>query len=413
MAARRFRRLWAVAALAVAAPAFADDAARQRVADQQAETQVREGITNADSFAKLSAAEGVKALKALQAALDLNGNVSGEKRLKLAKDIQDRLAVLEGKPLPTGPDARLAKLKESQRAALEAALAEAKAVRDGVAEVGRLHEAGKPTEARVKLAALVQKYPANPAVQVLDGQGAMTDRLTESKNLAREQAERFIAVQNDISRSALPARKDMELGAGWKERQELRDRLRPRLGPDEERILAALEKPAGPPVTNLPFEETLQSLSTLSNQPLYIDEPSLDAVGADKRRPVSFPPGVSVRTALRAVLQSQGLTFVIKDKAIVVMSLDKARESLVTRSYYLGDAVAAGFGGAVGLGPVADAQQTVQNAQFVIDAITRGVDPMVWKQNNGPATIQFHYPSLSLIVRAPAEVQAALATKLK
>jgi phage host-nuclease inhibitor protein Gam len=418
MAARRFRRLWLAATLAVAAPAFAppaaaDDAARQKVADQQAEAQVREGIKNADSFAKLSAADGVRALKAVQVALDLNGGVSAETRLKLAKDIQDRIAVLEGKPLSTTADPRLAKLKESQRLALEAALAEVKTVREGVAEVAKLYESGKTTDARIKLAALAQKYPSNPAVQVLNGQGAMTDRLTESKALAREQQERFIQIQNDISRSALPATKDMALAPDWKQRQELRKRLEPRLGPDEERILQSLEKPAGPPVNNMPLEETLQSLSTLCGQPLWIDAPSLEAGGADARRPVSYPPGVSVRTALRAILQSQGLTFVIKDKAIVVLTLDKARESLVTRSYYLGDAVASGFGGALGLGPVVDAEQTVRNAQFVIDAIKKGVDPMVWSDKNGPATVQFHYPSLSLIVRAPAEVQAALSSKLK
>jgi hypothetical protein len=279
--------------------------------------------------------------------------------------------------------------------------------------VARLYEAGKATDARRKVAELARRYPSNPAVLVLEGQGALSDRLAEARNLAREQADRFTFALNDVQRSALPAKKDMELAPDWRERQELRKRLEPRLGPDEERILAALEKPAGPSVTNLPFEETLQSLSTLSNQPLYIDEPSLEVVGADKRRPVSIPNGVSIRTALRIVLQSQGLTFVIRDKAIVVLSLEKARESLVTRAYYLGDAVASGFGGAVGLGPVADYEQTMANAQRIIDAITRGVDPMVWKEKGGPASISFNYTNLSLIVRAPAEVQAGLSSKLR
>ena len=394
--------------------ALADDVpARQRVADQQADALVKRSMQAADEVARTSAARAVDALKQLQGVLDLDASISGEKRIALAKLIADRVAVLEGKPLPATPDGALAMLKANQRAAVEAALAEAKAVREAVAEVGKLYEAGRAGEARVKVAALAAKYPLNPAVQVLQGQGALSDRLVESKRLAKEQADRFTADMLDVTRSSLLPRKDMELAANWKEVQALRERLRPKLGADEERILQALEKLAGPPVANLPFEETLQSLSTLSNQPLYLDEPSLEAVGADKRRPVSYPPGVSIRTALRAVLQSQGLTFVIKDKAIVVLSLEKARESLVTRSYYLGDAVAAGFGGAVGLGPVLDAQQTTANAQFVIDAITKGVDPMVWQGKGGPATIQFHYPSLSIIVRAPAEVQAGLSSKLK
>ena len=106
MAARRFPRLRAAAlSLALAGPALADDAsAKQRVADQRAEAQVREGVKNADLYARTSAAEGVKALRGLLAALDLDGSVSGEKRLALVKEIQDKIAGLEAgrcRPPPT------------------------------------------------------------------------------------------------------------------------------------------------------------------------------------------------------------------------------------------------------------------------------------------------------------------------
>ena len=417
MAARRFPRLRAAAlSLALVGPAVADDtSAKQRVADQAADAQVRKGIKDADLYARTSATEGVKALRGLLTALELDGAVSGTKRQALVKEIDDRIAFLEGKPASTATDPRLTKLRADQRVAVEAGLAETKAVKETVAEVAKLYDAGRANDARIKTAELGKRYPNNPAVLVLEGQGALSFRLDEAKLLAREQADRFNGALNDVQRSALPARKDMELAPDWKEKQKLRDQLKPRLGPDEERILAALEKPAGAAVTNMPFEETLQSLSTLSNQPLYIDEPSLEAVGADRRRPVNIPTGVSIRTALRIVLQSQGLTFVIRDKSIVVLSLQKAQESLVTRSYYLGDTVAGvgPQGGAVTWGPIADAQQTMANAQLVIDAITKGVDPMVWKEKGGPASVSFHYPSLSIIVRAPAEVQAGLAAKLR
>ena len=417
MARPRFPRLRAAAAaVLVAAPGFADDPAdrqraQQAVADQRAGDLVKRSMAEADVVARKSAAEGARALRSVLTALYLDAAVSDEKRQALVGQVQDRIAALEGRPVAE-TDPRVGKLKEAQRQAFEAGQAEAKEVKATVAEVGRLYDAGKATEARVKVAALAKKYPNNPAVLVLEGQGALSDRLTESRQLAREQADRFGGALNDVQRAAQPAKRDMELAADWKERQAIRDRLKPRLGPDEERILAALEKPAGPAVTNQPFEETLQSLSTLSNQPLYIDEPSLEAVGADKRRPVTVPAGVSIRTALRAVLQSQGLTFVIRDKAIVVLSLEKARESLVTRAYYLGDAVASPFGGAVGMGPVADAQQSTALAQMIIDAIKKGVDPMVWSDKNGPASITYSPTSLSIIVRAPAEVQAGLAAKL-
>jgi hypothetical protein len=409
--------LFAFFLLHFALPARADDLLeRQRqlhqIADRRAEDLVRRGVQQADLLARTSPAEAEKALRGLLTALDLDGAVSAQTRLALVNQIQGKIAALTGAPA-AGPDAKLVKLRADQRKAVEAGLAEAAEVKATVAEVAKLYEAGKAAEARQKAVALAKKYPANPAVIVLDGQGALSDRLAESRALAREQVDRFTIALNDVQRSALPARKDMELAPDWKQRQELRKRLEPRLGPDEERILAALEKPIGPGITNQPLEEALQSLATLTGVPLYLDDLSLEAAGADKRRPATSPPGVSARTALRAVLQSQGLTFVIRDKAVVVVSLEKARESLVSRSYYLGDAVAAPFGGGVGLGPILDAQQVQANAQFIIDGIMKGVDPLVWQAKGGPATIVFHYPSLSLMVRAPAEVQAGLAARLK
>ena len=80
----------------------------------------------------------------------------------------------------------------------------------------------------------------------------------------------------------------------------------------------------------------MQRLVNLIDKPLSLDKKALEDTGLDMRRLVSYPGDVTAQTALRSVLQSQGLTYVVKDRTIFVVTLDKAREALVTRSYYLG-----------------------------------------------------------------------------
>jgi hypothetical protein len=118
--------------------------------------------------------------------------------------------------------------------------------------------------------------------------------------------------------------------------------------------------------------------------------------------------GVSARTALRQILAAQGLTFVVKDEAIQVVTVEKARDMLVTRAYYLGD-LAQGVGqfGGITAGPLLNFQNTMQNVDALIKAIQGSVDPLSWKPN-GPCSITFHFPSMSIIVRASAEVHSSL-----
>ena len=255
------------------------------------------------------------------------------------------------------------------------------------------------------------------AERLLKSKGVTVAALDESRDISKEQGRRFLIAQNDIARSALPGIGDIEYPAGWAEKMERRRKLElPLFGPEEKKILEALEKPVTGGTKSAPFEESIQSLSTLIDQNIYLDKKSMEDLGVDLRKPVDIPGNVSARTALRGMLQAQGLTFIIKDKILQVVSVEKARENMVTRSYEIRDLVQTGgpFNGAVTWGPYLDFQQTQQNAQMMIDAISGSIDPMVWKgKSGGPATITFHYPSMSIIVRAPSEVHSDLSKSLR
>jgi hypothetical protein len=417
-------RTWAAVALAaglVSGPAAAQDSpldranALRQVADQKAEADVKQKIEEAEKLAKYDAAKAVRRLKDAVRGLDVSVEISSEKREELVKLVQAKIAGIEGRPVQ---DPKTEQQKEAARKEVEAGQLEAKNVRDGVAEIERLHVLNRVPEANRKVVELAQKYPNNPAVLVLTGQMSVADKVTVARELAREQSERFIYVMNDVQRTGLPPKGDIEFPKDWKEKSEARLKaMQVKLSPEEESILQALEKKIGQGVRDAPFEETIQQLANVIDKPIYLDKKSLEDAGVEMRRSVTMLGGVTARTALRAVLQSQGLTYIIKDKVIQVVTLEKAKETLVTRAYYLGDVISmvGPFAGAVTWGPIADYQQTMQNAKLIIDSITASVDPEIWNTptHRGFASVTFHAPSLSIVVRAPAEVHATLGSKLR
>ena len=389
--------------------------ALRQVADQKAEADFKGRLAEAEKLARVDPAKAARRVKEAIRGLDLSVEISSEKRVELVKLAETSLAVIEGKALPD-PAAR--QKKDDLQKLEEAARLEVKEIREGVTAIERLHVLNRTPEANKKVAELAQKYPNNPSVLVLTGQMATGDKIAMARELAREQAEGFVLALNSVQEAAIPPRGDIVFPKDWKEKTERRRKMfEVKLSPEEESILQALEKKVGQTLKDSPFEETVQQLSTLIDKPIYLDKKSLEEAGLDMRRPVTMPGGVTARTALRAILQSQGLTYIVKDKVIQVVTLERAKETLVTRAYYLGDVISLSgpFGGAVTWGPVIDFQSTMQNAKLIIDSITASIDPLIWSTptNRGPASVIFHAPSMSLIVRAPAEVHATLGSKLR
>jgi hypothetical protein len=387
-------------------------AARQKIADQKAESDVKAAIQDADRQAKNNKAKAVQTLKAAQGGIDLSASLSTDARKNLTEMITAKINQIEGRPLPMGngnkADPAAATVKHDRDAALKNSAIEVKAVNDAIQKVVKLKTEGREREAEQEVAALVKSYPNNPAVIRLQDQDTFSSRVDDAKEFARQQDKRITLALNDVGRSALPAIGDVEFPQNWKERTKNRV-SQIKLSEKEKKIIESLNKPVDVDWNGKMLEEALQELSNRMDQNLFIDKKSLSDLGLDLSKTVTLQAkGVSARTALRQILAAQGLTFVVKDEAIQVVTVEKARDMLVTRVYYLGD-LAQGIGpfGNVTAGPFANFQQTMQNVDVITKAIQSSVDPLCWRPN-GPCTITFHLPSMSIIVRASAEVHSTL-----
>ena len=211
------------------------------------------------------------------------------------------------------------------------------------------------------------------------------------------------------------AKGDIEFPADWATRAGRRTNEQ-KLTTKERELLAALDRPVTLAIKDQPLEYALQELSDKLGQRLLVDQKSLRDLDIDLKKTTSLDArGLSARTALRQVLAANGLTFVVKDEAIQVVTVERSRDLLVTRVYYLGDLIqgVGPFGGTLQWGPLLDFQQTEANAKMIIDAIKSSVDPMSWEGKGGSGTVSFHFPSMSLIVRASSEVHASLGSRLR
>lgn len=392
------------------------------LANQRAELELKEAIALAEKLVRSHPDKALRDLKLRLRDLDLNTQISTSKRKELVALVQTRIAAIErgqaNQPKDPVLDPKIFLRKEENKKALAQAEAEAKDVNETLDAIRKDYADRRDAEATKKIAILAKKYPTNPSVIAISGAGELADKLSYARLLAKEQSDRFVLAMQDVSRSALPPKGDIEFPADWKEKTERRRKLMQNdlYGPEEMKILETLEKPVDLKFKSAPFEESVQSLSTMLDLPIYLDKKSLEELAIDLKTPVNILPNVTARTALRGMLQSVGLTFIIKDKVLQVVSVEKARQNYVTRAYDVSDLVRLGgpFNSPVLWGPYLDYQQTVQNANTLIEMITKSIDPLVWQTGGAnSATATFHYPSMSIIIRAPSEVHATLGKSLK
>lgn len=393
--------------------------ANQRIADQKAESEVRKAIDDADKLARAFPDKAVQYLKAAQSNLDLSLGISTDVRKNLTASLQAKLAAVTGKPIPnTGVkiDPMLPVVKAKQDANREKYEAEVKAVREGLSQIKQYTEANQITAANRVVAQLQAKYPDNPAVLSLTQKDNFKNAVAMANDYSELMQKRVNSANFSVDKSAVPigGNGDVEFPKDWKEKTKNRTN-EIKLTEKEQKLIEALDKQVNISEKEKPIEYLLQELSTAMNTPLLVDKESLRALDIDLSRTASLDArGISARNALRQCLAAQGLTYVIRSETIQVMTVEKARETLATRVYYLGDVVqgVGPFGGGATWGPFLDFQQTQANANMIIDAIQDSVDPMSWKKRGGPGTVTFHFPSMSIIVRASSEVHAALGSKL-
>jgi hypothetical protein len=224
------------------------------------------------------------------------------------------------------------------------------------------------------------------------------DRLDSSKTLKSKKERDRLAAQAEIDKSAsvlMEQRITPRFLAATERRQQ-------KLTAKEKALLKMLNSTLSVDFKEVSLKEALEYIQEKTNNalPIFLDEGSLKEANIESSEPVTFKVRkATVRTILKKILADKGLTYVIKEATIQVVTPQKAREFMVARTYPIGDLIGSPnpFLDPFGL-------QQMANIKSLINVIKSTIDPSVWEQGG---SITF-FPPTSLIIRAPAEMHYQL-----
>ena len=391
-----------------------EEAKRQQdIATQKAEAELRETLNKVRSA---DSAEGLAILKQTLANIEANSSIRESNRAAMAQMLRDRIRIAELAPKTGGskPNVPAQTLKDDRNKAklvdLQKQEEERKQVQAAVKAIDRLVGQQRTQEAEKQAADLASQFPNNTAARVMGKNSFINARIREANDLLKDQEARISMAMNDITRSSLPPKGNVEFDKEhW--RKITRLRKDDQLTKKEKEILEALSKTVQPDWKNSQFQDVITYLSTLTGQTILIDKKALEdaSIGTDSAVNFVVPREVSVRTALRKILSDLGLAYVIRDETIYVTTSQKARDMMTTRVYPLGDLVTPN---GLYVPPDIAAAQEAKVVEGIIGMIKKSVDPMSWDTEGGKASIHYNAVTKALIVRQSAEVHMLLRKSL-
>jgi hypothetical protein len=389
----------------------------QAVAAQRLESQVRDALLDAQRLSARDSARAIERLRDALSLLEADSVLTERRREALKRVLKDRIRVTEAESDRAAKDAvernESRALTDSRRSEDDRQAADQAAITQALANIRELRSAGRLEEANRLANDLANRYPASPVAQSSRRSASILEQVATQRQMRADRERRIAAVGLDVQRSATPPAGDVEYPKDWAEKTRNRTKSLNPLTAKEKAILLALNTPITVNFKNSRFEDVIEYLATLLRQPILLDRNALEEAQVTYDTLVTVNvKGLGARTLLRKILSDFGLTYVVKDETIQVVSAAKAKDMMVTRSYYLGDLIAGqGNGFFFGAGGF-DQVQTVQNIARIIEMIQTSVEPQSWQVNGGQGTISFNAATLSLVVRQSAEIHGMIGSSL-
>ena len=112
-------------------------------------------------------------------------------------------------------------------------------------------------------------------------------------------------------------------------------------GGAEEKIINELAKPTQVDFIETPINQAMEFLQDYHDIAIVLNRRALDDVGLDPETTTITRSlkGISLRSALRLILQEHDLTYVIQDEVLQITTPDQANQDLVTKVYPVADLV--------------------------------------------------------------------------
>jgi hypothetical protein len=356
------------------------------------------GISRADDLDRVRAQQEVEAQKVFE---DVKDSLAQARKLERTQPAE--AARLLRKCL--GSVENDTTLTEQQRTALVRQLRNA--VRDmgdaARTKAARDTEGARFADQRPQRAPAPGAKPSDAAKTARDLYEASKGRQAENAKLKAAKDAGYAAAVRGTDEAAVPTDKALVFAPSYAYRAAQRGKQQ--LTDKEKALIKALSAIISVDYAKKTFREVIDDLADRSGQAIILDQDSLKEAMVEYDDPVTLKVRVTMRTALKKILADRGLTYVLKDGTIQVVTPQKARETLVARAYPVGD-LASSLD--MRFPPLLRRVQMLQNVAQIIDLIQNSIDPSSWQANGGPGTITFYEPTMSLVIRQTAEMHYQL-----
>lgn len=374
----------------------------REIAIQKKENETKMALNEALRLSKISLTRAAEYLKPILDGIENDELIPAEKRDSLARVVRAQIKVYEknvgvssAKSIETAQSQaqindRLAEIDRSAR--------ENEKLSRNLDSIKNLRRDGFTAEANRNFEELARKYPNNPEIQAYGRMNKFQDNISAESKLRSTRSEMMLALQRDILKASIPVTGEMAFPDDWVEKSKRRT-SGSKLTEDDRKIMKTMSSPLTFSLKNEPFQSFLDIMEKQFGSPLVIDQQALQLLNITTETPITINArGWSTRTILRKVLSDLGLSYVIKDKSINITTPDRARETMTTRAYPIGDIIG---NMNMNLPNTYNQSAFIQNVQNIINSIM-ALDPKSW-QPEGAGSIVFEPSTMSLIIRQTAE----------
>jgi general secretion pathway protein D len=192
-----------------------------------------------------------------------------------------------------------------------------------------------------------QLAPDNPVVRQLLAQSRMIRRLDAQRSIESERQTGFLDVAEDVEGSAAPFAGPIKFPdtKNWeqltKSRAQLAAEGRSRASAAEMQIQKKLEKPVKPTYRDQPLAVVIDALAKQADVAIHIDMVGLDeeAVRSDTPVTLTLDQPISLKSALKLLLEPLHLGYVVKDEVLKVTSPRLIKGEVYAVSYPVADLV--------------------------------------------------------------------------
>jgi len=400
-------------------PARADDILKQQRSVNAAKTtelKLKMGALLADAKeeARKSPAKAVEMLRELRTEVQDANYLSDADRKDLLRRLDGEIATYRARSTQVG---RPANDRDDVKAAAKDRQQQIKEEEERSAELQRLFrqksqllQEGRYGEVAKMGEQVRNKFGNSPFTESFDRISRARDSLSQMQNLRNERDRRYIAAMRSVVESSLPIEGEIKFPPREKWLAMTKMRQKFKLTDEEKKLLKILSTRITTTVKEKPLSGVLEYFEKTLGLPMVIDRPALDAAQINYETMVTLDVrDTTVRTALKQMLGSVGLTYVIRDQAVFITTPEKASTMMVARAYYIGDLLATTD---FQFGPIANQLQLVQNVAALI-AFIQSIEPTTWRDGGGQGTIGFDPIRMALIVKQSAEMQFVLQGALR